>query len=89
MNRNDLISAIAESTDITKKDVKEVINALEDTVVQQAAIDSPVRLKGFGTFSLQTRKARVGQNPLTGAPIEIAASKNIKFKPSSKLKELL
>lgn len=89
MNRNELITAIAESTDLTKKDVKEVVNAFEDTVIRQASNSLPVRLQGFGTFSLQTRKARAGYNPATGASIDIAASKNLRFKPSTKLKEIL
>jgi nucleoid DNA-binding protein len=45
-------------------------------------------LVGFGTFSVSERKARNGVNPQTGKPIKIAASKSVKFKPSTHLKDL-
>ena len=50
--------------------------------------DGSVQLVGFGTFSISERKARQGVNPQTGKPIQIAASKTVKFKPSAQLKSI-
>ena len=87
MNKNELISEIADSCDITKAKAAECCDAFIDTVSKSLSKGDEVRLVGFGTFSVVQRKATTGRNPRTGEVIKIAASKKPKFKPGKALSE--
>lgn len=82
MTKAELIDAVAGKAGCTKKVAGEVIAAFTETI--QGA--DKVTLVGFGTFEYKTRAARKGRNPQTGAEIQIAASKYLHFKASSKKK---
>ncbi len=87
MNKNELIAAVAEKADISKKDAEKALKAFTDTVAEELVKGEKVQLVGFGTFEVSTREAREGRNPLTGDTIKIAASKAPKFKAGKALKE--
>ncbi|MDY3304491.1 MAG: HU family DNA-binding protein [Clostridia bacterium] len=87
MNKADLIAAVAEKTDLSKKDAERSINAVIDSIVEALKADDKVSLIGFGSFETKTRAAREGRNPQTGAKITIAASKAISFKAGKALKD--
>ena len=80
MNKNELISAVAEATGISKKDTAAVIGATLDKITEAMVAGDKVQLVGFGTFEVRERPERTGRNPLTKETITIPASKNPAFK---------
>ena len=89
MNKTELIAAIAEQAEVTKKDAEKVLKAFTDVVTAELKNDGKVQLVGFGTFEVSERAAREGRNPQTGAVMPIAASKAPKFKAGKALKDLI
>ncbi|HBT18602.1 MAG TPA: DNA-binding protein, partial [Clostridiaceae bacterium] len=87
MNKAELIAALAESTNMTKKDSEVFLKSFLDTVVGTLEKGEKVQLVGFGTFEVRERKERVGRNPRTKEEIKIPASKVPVFKPGKDFKE--
>ena len=87
MNKQDLISSVAESADISKQKAASAVDAVLESIKGSLSQGGDVRLVGFGTFSVSQRAATTGRNPRTGEPINIPASKQAKFKPGKDLKE--
>lgn len=86
MNKQELIEAISEQTELSKADSKRALEAFIDTVTTQLKKGNTVRLIGFGTFSVRKRKARQGVNPQTKETIKIKARKVPHFAPGAELK---
>ena len=89
MNKTELIAAIAEKAEITKKDSEKALKAFIDVVTEQLKKDDKVQLVGFGTFEVSKRAAREGRNPQTGKTMKIAACKAPKFKAGKALKDAI
>ena len=87
MNKQDLISQIADQADISKQKAGVALDATLDAIRNSLKKGDDVRLIGFGTFSVANRAATEGRNPRTGEKIKIPASKQPKFKPGKDLKE--
>ena len=87
MNKSELIDAIAEETNLTKKDIDVFIKSFVENVSKSLEKGEDVQLIGFGTFTVGERAARKGRNPSTGKEIDIPASKSPKFKAGKALKE--
>ena len=87
MTKTELISAIAEKTELTKKDSGKALDAFTAVIAETLAKGEKVQLVGFGTFDVGKRAARTGRNPQTGAEIKIKASKAPKFKAGKALKD--
>jgi DNA-binding protein HU-beta len=87
MNKNDLVAAVADSSELTKADAAKAVDAVFDTITGSLKGGDDVRLVGFGTFTVVNRKATTGRNPRTGETIQIAASKQPKFKAGKGLKD--
>ena len=87
MNKTELIDSIADKTDQAKADVTKVLDALMETIEATVAGGDKVLLVGFGTFEPQHRNARVGRNPQTGEPLEIAEATLPKFTPGKLFKD--
>ncbi len=87
MNKTELVSAIAEKADITKKDAEKALKAFEDVVTEELLKGGKVQLVGFGTFDVAERAAREGRNPQTGKSMSIPASKAPRFKVGKALKD--
>ena len=87
MNKTELVAAIAEKTELSKKDAEKALKAFTDVVAEELKKGEKIQLVGFGTFEVAERPAREGRNPLTGKPMKIAASKNPKFKAGKALKD--
>lgn len=87
MNKTDLINAVAEQSELSKKDSGKAVDAVFDTILNALKNGDKVELIGFGSFDVRERSARKGRNPQTGDEIEIAASKVPGFKPGKKLKD--
>ena len=89
MNKTELIAAVAEKTDVTKKEAEKAVAAVLETVSDALAAGERVQLVGFGTFEVRTREARTGKNPRTGEPVAIPASKVPAFKAGKALKDVV
>ena len=89
MNKLELVAAIADKADLSKKDAEKALKAFTDTVTAELKKGNKVQLVGFGTFEVTKRSARSGRNPQTGETMKIAASKAPKFKPGKALKDLV
>ena len=87
MNKSELIAALAEKPEFSKKDAEKALNAFVDVINASLAKGEKVQLIGFGTFDVKKRPARVARNPRTGAEIKIAASKAPAFKAGKALKD--
>jgi DNA-binding protein HU-beta len=87
LNKQDLISAVAEAADLPKVKTADVIEAVLATIERALKDKQEVRLVGFGTFAPATRKAAKGRNPRTGEEIDIPASTSVRFKPGKTLKD--
>lgn len=87
MNRTELVAAIAEKAELSKKDSDAVVKAFMEVVTEELTKGEKIQLVGFGTFETTERAARDGRNPLTGAPMKIAACKTPKFKVGKALKD--
>lgn len=87
MNKTELIAAVAEKAEISKKDTEKAVKAFTDAVAEELAKGGKVQLVGFGNFEVSERPAREGRNPRTGETMTIAASKTPKFKPGKALKD--
>lgn len=87
MTKADLVNAIAEKAGLSKADAEKALKAVTDAVTDALKADEKVSLVGFGTFSVGQRAARQGQNPQTGAKINIPAAKVPKFKAGKALKD--
>ena len=87
MNKSDLIAALAEKTEFSRKDAEKVLNAFVESVTDSLAKGEKIQLIGFGTFDVKKRPARTARNPRTGAEIKIAASKAPAFKAGKALKD--
>ena len=87
MNKNDLVSAVAGSTGMSKADSAKAVEGVFGAISGALSSGGDVRIVGFGTFSVVNRKATTGRNPRTGQAIQIPASKQPKFKAGKGLKD--
>ena len=89
MNRNELVDTVSGKTDMKKSEARKAVDAVFDAIAEALKGGDEVRLVGFGTFSVASRAASEGRNPRTGEKIQIAASKQAKFKPGKGLRDSL
>lgn len=89
MNKTELIAAMADQAEISRKDAEKALKAFVDVVSDELKKDGKVQLVGFGTFEVSKRAAREGRNPQSGAVMQIPASKAPKFKAGKALKDSL
>jgi DNA-binding protein HU-beta len=82
-----LVEKIAGDAEISKKDAETALKSVTAGISGALAQGDSVTLVGFGTFSVSERAARTGRNPQTGEPLQIAASKGVKFKAGKALKD--
>ena len=89
MTKADLIESVASKVDLPRATAERAVNTLFEDMVEALKQGDKVNISGFGTFSISSRKARVGRNPKTGESIEISASRAAKFKAGKTLKDAL
>lgn len=87
MNKTELINAVAEASELSKKDATKAVDSVFDTILDALKNGDKIQLIGFGNFEVRERSARKGHNPQTGEEIEIPASKVPAFKPGKALKD--
>ena len=88
MNKTELVAAMAKETNLSKKDVEDVLKSFVDVVSKELKNGGKIQLVGFGTFEVSERAAREGRNPQTGETMKIEASKSPKFKAGKALKDM-
>ena len=89
MNKAELVAAMAEKTELSKKDAEAALKAFTDVVAEELKKGEKIQLVGFGTFEVKERAAREGINPRTKEKIEIPSSKLPSFKAGKALKEIV
>ena len=89
MNKAELVAAMAEKAELSKKDAEAALKAFTDVVAEELKKGEKIQLVGFGTFETSERAAREGRNPQTGETMTIEASKSPKFKAGKALKDVV
>jgi DNA-binding protein HU-beta len=87
VNKNELVDAVASAADLKKSEATQAVDAVFEAITGALKKGDEVRLVGFGTFAVSQRAASEGRNPRTGDKIQIAASKQPKFKAGKGLKD--
>jgi DNA-binding protein HU-beta len=87
MNKQELITMVAEKADLSKKESEAAVAAIIEGITETLSKGEKVQLVGFGTFEVRQRQAREGRNPSTGETIKIAAQKVPAFKAGKALKD--
>jgi DNA-binding protein HU-beta len=87
MTKGDLVDAVAKSAKISKRAAGEAVDATFEGISRGIKRSKRFQVPGFGTFTVRSRKARIGRNPQTGAEINIKASRTVGFKPAPVLKK--
>ncbi|KAA1040182.1 HU family DNA-binding protein [Macrococcus equipercicus] len=87
MNKTDLINAVSENANLTKKEAGLAVDAVFESIQKSLSNGEKVQLIGFGNFEVRERAARKGRNPQTGKEIEIPASRVPGFKAGKALKD--
>ena len=87
MNKTELIAAVAEKAELSRKDAEAAVSAVIDAITAALKDGDKVQLVGFGSFEVKKRAARVGRNPKTKETIQIPASKTPVFKAGKALKD--
>jgi DNA-binding protein HU-beta len=87
MNKTELVQAVSERTELSRKDASEVVEAVFEVITEALANGEKVQLVGFGNFEIRERAARKGRNPQTGEVIDIAASRVPAFGAGKTLRE--
>ena len=89
MNKNDLISAVAENSGLSRNDAAGAVEGVFDAITQALTRGDEVRLVGFGTFSVAKRKASTGRNPRTGEKVPVSEKFVPYFKTGKEMRERL
>ena len=89
MNKNELVSAMVEKSELSKKDCEAALDAFISTIESALKAGDSVQLVGFGTFEVRDRAARTGRNPQTKETVEIPATRVPAFKAGKLLKEMV
>jgi nucleoid DNA-binding protein len=88
MNKAELVEYVAKQTKMTKRGAEDAVNATLEGIKKNVK-KGAVQLVGFGSFSVVSRKGRMGRNPQTGQPMKIKPSKSVKFRPGKDFKSML
>lgn len=89
MNKTELITQVAQKSDLTKKDAEKAVKSVFEAISDSLKKGDKVQIIGFGTFEVRQRKAREGRNPRNSEIIQIAASNTPAFKAGKQLKDLV
>jgi len=86
----DLVEEVARATDLTKKQAEVIVDAVFDGIIASLRSGQKIELRGFGSFKLRQRGARVARNPKkSGVKVMVPPKRVPYFKPGKKLRELI
>jgi integration host factor subunit beta len=83
------VEEVAKVTELTRKDSEVIVDTLFESVIKALRVGDKLEVRGFGSFRVRQRNARVGRNPKTGEKVEVPAKRVPYFKPSKELKDLI
>ncbi len=86
MTKAELVEIISQQTGVSKKDTGVIVNLIMENIGQALVSGDKVELRGFGSFKVKTRRARLARNPRTGASVDVPAKRVPFFKSSNELK---
>jgi len=89
MTKAELVEEVARAAELTKKDSEVIVDEVFKNIIQALNRGEKIELRGFGSFRVRERGARLGRNPKTGEPVDIPAKRVPYFKPGKELKELI
>src|SRR5678809_1813932 len=89
MTKADLVEEVAKVTELTRKDSEVIVDTMFESVIKAVKAGDKLEVRGFGSFRVRQRNARVGRNPKTGEKVEVPAKRVPYFKPSKELKDLI
>jgi integration host factor subunit beta len=89
MTKADLVEEVAKVTELTRKDSEVIVDTMFESVIKALKSGDKLEVRGFGSFRVRQRNARVGRNPKTGEKVEVPAKRVPYFKPSKELKDLI
>jgi integration host factor subunit beta len=89
MTKADLVEEVSKVTELTRKDSEVIVDTLFESVIKALRDGDKLEVRGFGSFRVRQRNARVGRNPKTGEKVEVPAKRVPYFKPSKELKDLI
>lgn len=89
MTKAELVDEVARSTELTKKHAEIIVNTVFESIVDSLKAGEKIELRGFGSFRIRRRGARIGRNPKTGDRVKVPAKRIPYFKPGKDLRELL
>lgn len=89
MTKAELVEEVARTAELTKKHAELIVNTVFESIVQSLRKGEKIELRGFGSFRIRRRGARIGRNPKTGDRVEVPPKRIPYFKPGKELKELL
>ena len=89
MTKAELVEEVAKTTQLTKKHAELIVNTVFESIVTSLKEGDKIELRGFGSFRIRNRGARIGRNPKTGDRVDVPPKRIPYFKPGKELKELL
>jgi integration host factor subunit beta len=89
MTKAELVEQVARSTELTKKHAEIIVNTVFESIVDSLKSGEKIELRGFGSFRIRQRDARIGRNPKTGEKVDVPAKSIPYFKPGKDLREML
>jgi integration host factor subunit beta len=89
MTKAELVEMVASNTQLTKKHAEIIVNTVLESIVGSLKAGEKIELRGFGSFRIRQRGARIGRNPKTGVQVPVPAKRIPYFKPGKELRELL
>jgi integration host factor subunit beta len=89
MTKADLVEEVSRVTELTRKDSEVIVDTLFESVIKALKGGDKLEVRGFGSFRVRQRNARVARNPKTGEKVEVPAKRVPYFKPSKELKDLI
>ena len=87
MTKKDIVLKITDMTGIKQVDVKTIVQATFDVIVESLMRNEKVELRNFGVFKIKERRARFGRNPRTGDSVPVPPRKVVVFKPGLEMKD--
>jgi DNA-binding protein HU-beta len=87
MTKSELVTNLASSSGVTRRQVEQILDAVVDNVVKTVKKGDSLKIPGLGIFRLRRLRARIGRNPQTGEPLKIPARKKVGFTVAKSFKE--
>ena len=89
MTKSDLVEKVADTLKLTKKEAETVVSIIFQSITDSLSKGDKVELRGFGSFRVRERNARIGRNPKSGERVEVPAKKAPFFKAGKELREMV